>query len=314
MAQPKIGLALGGGGARGFAHIGVLQVLQEAGIRVDSVAGTSMGAVVGAMYTETLDAFQVEERWKEFIESETYQSMGIPRLVTQEDKETGFWDQVASGLKERYAMNLARNRVALIKSERLRRAIEQLISIADFSQCRIPLTVVATDLINGDDVPISTGDLHMAVTASSSIPGFLPPLAYDGRLLSDGGVSCPIPIRYARRSEDTVVIGVGVPPPESFPSPPENALEIFNRAEQITSRRYSRMQMQEADVAIFPELENVHWYEFERMQEIMKAGRHSAEVILPALNRKLLGRLPVWQKIWIALTGADVRRYYRGKM
>lgn len=314
MTQPKIGLALGGGGARGFAHIGVLQVLQEAGIRLDYLAGTSMGAVVGAMYAESLDAFQVEDRWKEFLESETYQSVGIPQLVTQDDKETGFWDQVASGLKKRYAMNVARNQVALIKSERLRRAVEHLITIPDFSQCRLPLTVVATDLISGEDLPITSGDLHQAVTASSSIPGFLPPITYDGRLLSDGGVSCPIPIRYARGSKSTRVIGVGVPPPAIFPSPPENALEIFNRAEQITSRCYSRMQMQEADVAIFPELENVHWYEFGRMQEIIQAGRHGTEALLPVIDRMLFGSLPVWQKTWIALTGADVRRYYRGKM
>ncbi len=314
MKRTKIGVALGGGGARGFAHIGVLQVFQEAGLPVHYVAGTSMGAVVGAMYAETLDAFQVERRFAEFVNSEEYQQVGIPRLITQEEKETGFWDQFTSNIRERLAVNMARTRKSIIKSERLQNAVKRLILIENFDGCQIPLTVLATDLRDGQDVPLSSGNLHEAVTASASIPGFLPPVRLNGRFLSDGGISCPVPVRYARGSEPTVVFGVGVPPPANYPADLENALEIINRAEQITSLHYSRMQMHEADMQIYPELENVHWYEFGRMQEIIEAGRNIAERLLPEIKNLLSRRLRWWQRIRVSVSRTDIMDVYQAEM
>jgi len=297
MAQVKTGLALGGGGARGFAHIGVLQVFQEAGITIDYLAGTSMGAVVGAMYAENLDAFQVENRWKKFVQSDTYRQIGIPQLVTTEEKETGFWDQITSEIRERMAMNMARSRRSIIKSDRLTNAIKALITNDNFSRCRIPLTVLATDLLTGNDVPISSGDLHWAVTASASIPGFLPPVESDGKLLSDGGISCPVPVQYAGETESTVIIGVGVPPPSDYPAMPENAVDVINRAEQITSLHYTKKLMESADFQIYPELENVHWYEFERMEEIIAAGREKTEQLLPDIRKHLKKKVSWWQRL-----------------
>jgi len=311
MKRPRIGLALGGGGARGFAHIGVLQVFQQAGIAVDCIAGTSMGAVVGAIYAETLDAREVEQRFADFLNSKDYQQVGIPRLITQEEKEAGFWDQFTSNIRERMAVNMARNRKSIIKSKRLQKAVKHLISIESFDECRIPLTVLATDLLNGGDVPLTSGDLYKAVTASASIPGFLPPVPLNGRLLSDGGTSCPVPVRYARGVEPTVVVGVGVPPPISRPADLENALEIINRAEQITSLHYSRMQMQEAEFQIYPEMNNVHWYEFERMPEIIEAGKITAETLLPQLEKLLADQVSWWQRVQMSFNNMDILDLYR---
>ncbi|MCF7805565.1 MAG: patatin-like phospholipase family protein [Candidatus Marinimicrobia bacterium] len=303
MEDTRIGLALGGGGARGFAHIGVLQVLHEAGYAIDTIAGTSMGAVVGAMYAETLDPYEVENRFLEFLESDAYEHTGIPRINAKEEQDASFWDQITSEIRGRLAVNLARSRKSLIKSERLKNAINTLLNIEDFSECQIPITILATDILNGEDVPISTGDLRQAVEASSSIPGFIAPIDYDGHLLSDGGISCPVPIKYARQSTDRVVIGVAVPPPIRSGTGLDNAIEIMTRAEQITSHYYSISQMNDADVKIYPDAEMIQWNDFTRMPEVVAAGRKAAEAALPVLESVLWQRKPWWRRIWQRFIG-----------
>jgi len=298
MDRPRIGLALGGGGARGFAHIGVLQILQDAGIPIDYIAGTSMGAVIGAMYAETLDAYEVENRWVAFLESDSYRGTGIPRIVRRNDKETSFWDQISSEIKGRIAINIARSRKALIKTERLTKGLGVLVTIRDFSECKIPLTVVATDMLNGTDVPMRTGELLPALQGSSAVPGFLEPVQSAGHLLSDGGVSCPVPVSYARGDgENTVVIGVGVAASIHEPAQLDNAIDIMNRAEQITSYYYSNTQMKLADVPLYPDVYNIKWNEFERLPEMVQSGRKSAESMLSVIQEVVYRHKPWWQRI-----------------
>ena len=103
----KLGIALGGGGARGFAHIGVLQVLQENKIQVDFVSGTSMGSIIGAMYCETGDAFEVERRIRQFIDSEEFKKTGIPQARDKVERKENFWDNLSSEIRGRIAVNIA---------------------------------------------------------------------------------------------------------------------------------------------------------------------------------------------------------------
>ena len=288
---------MGGGGARGFAHIGVLQVLREAGYPIDFVAGTSMGAVVGAMYAETLNPLEIENRFVAFLESDAFRATGIPRLQARDDQEMSFWNQITSEIRGRLAINLAQSRQALIKSERLHRALEMLIRIRDFSECRVPMRIIATDILNGQDVVFNQGDLLLALGASSSVPGFLPPVHYNGQLLSDGGISCPVPVSYARPEQEMIVIGVAVPPPMKRSASLDNAIEIMSRAEQITSHYYSTSQMMHADVQISPKTENIMWSEFTRLPEMIEAGRDAAERALPVLEEVLHQHLPWWQRV-----------------
>jgi len=296
MEHPKIGIALGGGGARGYAHIGVLQVLHEAGFSMDYVAGTSMGAVVGAIYAETLDPSEVQHRFVEFLQSETFEKTGIPRLHGSANHESGFWNQVTSEIRGRLAINLARSRKSLIKSERLINAIRAVLTIRDFEETKIPLTVVATDIANGHDVPFTSGDLIFAVEASSSVPGFLAPIRHNGQLLSDGGISCPVPVSYIRENPDFISIGVAVPPPIHYQVPLDNAIQILTRAEQITSYYYSNMQMTQADVQIYPKTESIQWNDFDRLPEMIEAGRSAAEAALPVLREVIRQRKPWWRR------------------
>ena len=301
MDRPKIAIALGGGGARGFAHIGVLQILQEQGYLPDRIAGTSMGAVVGAMFSETLDAHEVEHRFARFMESDTYRKTGIPRIIRPSQHEANFWDQIVSGIRGRLVVNIAESRKAIVKRERLRNALSALFSIRDFNQCRIPLTVLATDLLSGQNVPLKRGDLLTAVEASASIPGFLPPVDFQGYLLGDGGIGCPIPVDYVQQSGEAVLIAIGVPPPLHDGKRLTNAVDILNRSEQITSHYYSMEQIASAEVQVLPDVSDVKWNEFDRMEEMIAAGRKSGEEMLPVLEEAIFNRYPLWRRLLISL-------------
>lgn len=294
----KLGIALGGGGARGFAHIGVLQILQEHEIKVDFVSGTSMGSIVGAMYCETGDAFEVERRIRQFIDSEEFKKTGIPQARDKVERKENFWDNLSSEIRGRIAVNIARKRTSLMKEERLQSAVGYLIGIEEFSQCKIPLTVLATDILNGQDVAFSTGDIKLAVEASSSVPGFLPPVEYNGYLLSDGGISCPVPVQYARQTRNTAVVAVAVPPPIKASASLENAIQIMTRAEQITSSFYTNTQVERAEVSIFPESEDIQWNEFERMDDMIEYGRAAARAKIADIRRQKGWIGSLWRKLF----------------
>lgn len=298
MEQPTIGIALGGGGARGFAHVGVLQVLHEEEIPIHVVAGTSMGSMVGAMYAETKNPFIVEERFNEFIRTEAYAQIGLDQVASKIDQDASFWDQLTSEIRGRWALQMARSRLSLVKPDQLIEALKFLIKADTFEQCKIPLSVVATDILTGQDVVFNTGDLRLAVRASSSVPGYLPPVQHEDHLLSDGGITCPIPVKYVRQSGIDIVIGVAVPPPIGISEPVENAIDLLTRAEQITSHYYSTTLMNEADIEILPEIENVQWNDFHRMTDMIQAGRDAAIQVVPVIKELMRQRIPWWQFIW----------------
>jgi len=287
MSKRGLGLALGEGGARGLAHIGVLQVLQDSGIRVQHVAGTSMGAVVGAMYAETLDPYLVQERFELLVEEEEFAQLGLKRFSRGEKREASFWDMVGAKIMGTVALNLAQTRRGLLKSERLERPLENLIHIRDFSECRIPFVALTTDISWGREIPLCTGNLVRAVTASAAIPGFFTPVEHEGLYLSDGAICCPLPVPYAEYAEDAVTMGVAVPTSLTRKMEPENAIDIMLRAEEVNMHYFTSRLMQRANVAVYPEIGDVQWHEMQRIREMVQAGREAAEAALPQLEREL---------------------------
>ncbi len=287
MTKRGLGLALGEGGARGLAHIGVLQVLQDHEIRVEHVAGTSIGAVVGAMYAETLDAYLVQERFEDLAQQEDYARLGLRRFARGEKREASFWDMIGAKIMGTLALNLAQTRRGLLKADRLERALESLIHIRDFSECQLPFVALSTDISWGRETPLCTGNLIRAVTASSAIPGFFTPVEHEGLFLSDGAICCPLPVPYAEYAEDAVTMGVAVPTSLQRKQESENAIDIMLRAEEINMHYFTSRLMERADIALYPEIGDVQWHEMERVREMVQAGREAAEAALPELERKL---------------------------
>ena len=291
----KVGIALGGGGARGLAHVGVLKVLEEEGIPIHYITGTSIGAVVGASYAQDPQADLLIKRFEQSLDEAFYSQLGLGYLKTNDCQEGSFLHQTTENIKRRIAINLAQSRTGLLKEVRLKKILVRLIDQGRIEDTKIPLGVVATSLHTGDDIVFKSGDIINAVAASSSIPGFLCPVCLNGDLITDGGVSCPVPVKYLPRGKVDVTIGVELSVRKLSHLESVNAIEIIGRADMITSRNFSRMMARTADVAIFPDTKDIHWSEFSRASELIEAGIESARDKLPEIKKAMKGRLP-WYK------------------
>ena len=177
--RARIGLALGGGGARGLAHLGVLKALQAHEIPIDMVAGTSIGALIGAAYALQPDAHALEQRTLEFVRSPQFNEVGLRFFKKKKDVEN-FFGQVASFVKERIVINLAPSRASLVGGWRLVKAVDFMLADGHFDDLQLPFVCVAAELTTGAEIVLRQGRLRAAVRASMSIPGFLPPVKFHG--------------------------------------------------------------------------------------------------------------------------------------
>jgi len=273
----KIGLVLGGGGARGLGHIGVLKALKKHSIPIHMVAGTSIGAVIGAMYAATLDPHWIENKFKEFIDSEAYKRIGLHRLVPTSQPNSSIFQTAATYMKNQIIINLANDRLGILKRERLSEIIEFLLPVKTFEELKIPFSCLAVDLNSGEDVVFNSGNLIEAIVASSAIPGYIPPIEKDGMLLTDGAVSCPVPVKTVRKmgADFRISVDVGLNHFEPLENP--NLLQVLGRAEQITSTRLGEVKSEKADITIRPDTMNVFWAEFDKIDQLIKLGAEETE-------------------------------------
>ena len=273
----KIGLALGGGGARGLGHIGVLKALKKHSIPIHMVAGTSIGAVIGAMYAATQDPDWIENKFKEFIDSEAYKKIGLHRLVPTSQPNSSIFQTAATYMKNQIIINLSNERLGILKQERLSEIIDFMLPIKTFEELQIPFSCLAVDLNSGDDVIFNSGNLVEAIAASSAIPGYIPPIEKDGMLLTDGAVSCPVPVKTVRKmgADFRISVDVGLNHFEPLENP--NLLQVLGRAEQITSTRLGEVKSEKADITIRPDTLNTFWAEFDKIDQLVKLGAEETE-------------------------------------
>ena len=198
MSKSYLGLALGGGGARGAAHIGVIQALHSAGVRPDVIAGTSAGSTLGAMYAATLDPDWIENRFREFMKDESFKKFNSGELLDGRNQET-MLNKVTSKVKQHYMVILGLNKSYVAGREILQKAVDYLIPVDTFEELQIPLKVLVTDIQSGEDVIHESGNLKEAIVQSSSIPGFFEPTHQGERILVDGGVTAPIPVYLLKK-------------------------------------------------------------------------------------------------------------------
>ncbi|MFQ6675823.1 MAG: patatin-like phospholipase family protein [Fidelibacterota bacterium] len=288
----RIGLALAGGGARGAAHIGVLQVLHGNGIPLDTVAGSSAGAVAGAMYAATLDPEWMEKRYREFLESDLFKSVGAGRLrrSPSSGEPESFFNQIGRLVKDKLVITIALGRQGIIGRDKLEQIVRFLVPVRDFSELRLSLKVVVTDLNTGGDLIVSQGDLVEAVVQSSSIPGYMWPWKKDGQVLVDGGVSCPVPINTLLNSGLDFTIAVDIARRKMKTLDSLNVVDVIARAEQITVNKLSDELVRKADFVIEPDVSDAHWTEFDRFDEFLENGRQATVEALPLLREQLRAR------------------------
>lgn len=294
---PRIGLALGGGGARGLAHLSVLRVLEENHIPLGAISGTSIGSIIGATYALRPNIKEVEAKILDYLHSPKFQESGFD-LFKKKTAAENFFGQVATFVKERIVINLAHSRPSLVGAWRVTRAVDQLLAGSRFEDCRIPFACVATDLRSGGEVVFRSGDMRKAVQASMSIPGFLPPVEHDGYLLVDGAVVAPVPMAPCRALGADVVIAVDVGQQLEHDTELDNVIDIVFRTNTITARRYTEMLLDQAEVVIRPEVGEIHWSAFDQLPVLLAEGEAAALKALPEIRRLLEYKRNLLQRLF----------------
>jgi NTE family protein len=255
---PRVALVLGGGGARGFAHVGVIRVLEEAGVPIELIVGTSVGSLVGALYSGWTDGPELE------------------RLARDLDRRDFFDFSLAPAL---FGTGLA-------SGDRLERFVRERVAVQRIEQLRLPYAAVATDLATGEAVVLRAGDVGPAVRASCAIPGVFEPVELDGRLLVDGGVARNLPVRIARDLGADVVIAVDVTAIADRERP-ANFVEVILRAVNLVMHAEVERARLEADVLLAPAVGGVGFIDFDRKDEAIAAGSAAARAALPRIREVL---------------------------
>lgn len=288
MRMPKVGLALAAGGARGLTHVGVIRALLKNDIPVNIIAGSSIGAVVGAMYAATLDIDWVEERFRQMLRSEEFADSGIKRVVAQTPAdEPGFLEWATHYLRNKLVLSFSDRRTGVIKTERLAHLIDFMLPIKTFTELRLPFACTAVDLETGRDVVLDSGNLVEAVVASTSIPGYLPPVATERGLLTDGAVGQPVPGELARKLGAEFIIAVDISIDTFLPLEKQNIVTILGRASEISTTRLCQALAHRWDCSLRPEVGNIHWTQFDLIDDLITAGEQAVHQEIDILRRNL---------------------------
>ncbi|NVM24287.1 MAG: patatin-like phospholipase family protein [Desulfobacterales bacterium] len=291
----KIGLALGGGGARGLAHIGVMKVLEREKITPDIIVGTSMGAVVGGALASGMKVEELEERVGSFLESNLYQSSELKAMGDAESgAEQSLSRRIQSYFKTKIRLAQGIFRASILPIREIEEFIEFFVPDIQMEETVIPFRAVATDLLSGEYVVLKSGSLRRSILASSAVPGALPPVEIDGRQLSDGGIICVVPARCAREEGADVVIAIPVDRDISLVSGLQTAVDIYVRAGEIQGFHLENYDLKDVDVLIRPELGGTHWTDFSQSRELISLGEAAAIERLPEI-RRLAKAMAKWE-------------------
>lgn len=251
---PRIGLALGGGAARGFAHIGVIQVLEENGIKVDLVAGTSAGSLVAALYASGKNGKEMAT--------------------------------LAEGMDEGAITDWAFPGRGLIRGEALARFVREKTGSKTIEQMALPLGIVATDLGDGAPILFRTGDTGTAVRASSAVPAVFQPVKIGNREYVDGGLVAPVPVRYAKQMGADLVIAVDISsPPDDKPL--GDAFRMLMQTFAIMGRSINNFELREADLVLRPRLDGIGSSDFTARRRSIQAGREAAQAMLAQIRQRI---------------------------
>jgi NTE family protein len=252
-SPPKIGIALGGGFARGLAHVGVLRVLQEEGIPIDYVAGTSVGSIIGASYCSGISPREMQE------------IAGIVRF-----KDFARWSL---------------NKLGFCTNDRMSNFLCKIVKCKTFEELHTPLAVAATDFVTGEAVVFRTGPIVEAVRASCAYPGMFQPVKVNGRLLVDGMLSHAVPTTPLRDMGADRVLAVYLSAHWVNLSGPRHVFDVIGQCFSIAQAKMSSLWKGDADLVIEPNVDGFTYDGFDRCQDLMRAGENSIREVLPSIKK-----------------------------
>ncbi|HPL47072.1 MAG TPA: patatin-like phospholipase family protein [Smithella sp.] len=290
----KVGLVLGGGGVRGFSHIGVLKVLEEEGIDIDLIVGTSAGALIGGAYASGQAPDEIESKIDAYLQSPEFDDSRMKSIglsFTQEEKN--ILKKAQQFIMNRVLFVQAFFKPSILPSHDFLSLMNYFLPDLDIKETRIPLHVVSTDLISGKKIVFSEGSLRKVVLASCAVPGAVEPVRYGDWLLADGGITSLVPVHAAREAGADVVIAVTVDRDLQTNLRIETAKDVVFRAGEITPSVLEAAELADADVIIRPQVGNLHWMDFKRAVDLVKAGESAARDSLKSIHASL----PIYRRI-----------------
>jgi NTE family protein len=286
VSKKKVGLALGGGAARGLAHIGVLEVLEKEGIPIDMIAGTSMGAIIGGYYAAKKDiksmrplAIAFGARRLRYFSDFTFPHINAVGPLAK-----------AFGLENKsHLSDFAQPWTGIIKGHRIEQELKKMIGAeTEFHDLHIPFSCVAVDIDNGEEVVIRDGKVWEAVRASSSIPVFFNVVKIHGRNLVDGGLMNPVPTKTVRNMGADFVITINVLPYKATSDLREPGIfSIMMKAFYILDAKFIETSIKDSDAVIEPDVVHIAFTDFQRAEECIEKGAAAARKIVPEIKRKL---------------------------
>lgn len=287
--KKRIGLALGGGGARGLAHIGVLKALERAKISIDLIVGTSIGALVGGAYASGTSPDELQKKVEAYLSSPEFRSSAIKAFGMAHAKgEIGLAQKIQARLRNYFYLIQAMFKPGVLSNEDFQKTIDYFIPDIEIEETRIRFRAVATDLVSGQEITFSRGSLRQAIMASCAVPGAIAPLKEGEKLLSDGGITCLVPSSVTRQEGADIVISVAV---DRCMGSEElrNVVDIYYRVSEIMGERLKRYELAQADVVILPEVGDLHWSNFSQAISLIDIGERAAMEKLGEIRRLLPG-------------------------
>jgi NTE family protein len=293
--RPRAGayaLVLGGGGARGLAHIGVLKILEREGFLPKLIVGTSMGAIVGGMYAQTPSARLLEAKMKYLLHSEEFRKVGLESLAngSKRDGHTTVATMYAR-MKRGYGLLRSGWSTGLVEDSILLKSLCQLLDDGKIQDCAIPFAAITCDLMSGREIVLRTGSILKAIAASSAIPGVVTPVSVNGRLLVDGGPTSLVPVEACRSLTRLPVVAVSVTRGLRDSRSVKNAIDVVLRSRMISEITLAEHALKDADVVMRPQVGSYGWADFTSYDALVAKGALSAKDALPAIAR-LVRRSP----------------------
>lgn len=285
----KVALALGGGGVRGLAHLGVFKALEEANIPINLIVGTSMGGIIGGIYALAGKTSRIEPRLLGLLKRDEIIKLEAFAGESRPAEKRMLVEKLAHFVKDLVIWNLKGLKRALVNGGPIKNLIQELIKDSGFSQTKIPFACIACDLKTGDEVILNKGRMLEAIMASSAMPGVFEPVYLQGRFLIDGGITSEIPIEAARKLGADFVIAINVEQ-NIFHSNFRHGMDILFQSDEIRCHELIRMKLQLADFVIRPRVENYSWAAFSKSQDCIQEGERAARQMENALKTAIAKR------------------------
>ena len=282
----RFGLALGGGAARGLAHIGVLKVLERESLVPGVLVGTSAGALVGAAYGCHGSAVRVEERFVTYASGEKFRKSSYGMFKKSgADQKPSFLAQLSHLVKKGVIFGVTATKPSFISQEAFAADLEELLTDIRIEDMAVRFAAIATDVTRGLEVVLGGGPVKPVVAASCALPGVLPPVPFRDTALIDGGSVNKVPAGTVRGLGANFVVAVDIHAALEDDAPLTRGLDIVSRSHLITGHALRRMLLSHADVVIRPQVGHIHWADFGRYAELIRLGEQAAVEALPAIRQ-----------------------------